>query len=62
MSAVEETMDHLEAPEEEFVQLDVWREEMKAQVPEELRNKGVVPTPEMFGLTEVTETFPRERD
>ena len=30
---------------------------MKAKLPEELRNKGVAPTPEMFGLTEVTETF-----
>ena len=50
-------MDHLEAAEEEFVQPDVWRELVKAKLPEELRNKGVVPTPEMFGLTEVTETF-----
>ena len=49
--------DALEAPEEEFVELSVWQEEMKDKLPEELRKKGVLPTPAMFGLEEVTEIF-----
>ena len=57
VSIKEASVDELVAPEEEFVELSAWQEEMKSKLPPELQKKNVLPTPEMFGLEEATETF-----
>ena len=48
VTVTDSARDEIEAPEEDFVELGAWQEEMKKELPEELQRKGTLPTPEMF--------------
>ena len=48
VTVTDSARDEIEAPEEEFVELGAWQEEMKKELPAELQRKGTLPTPEMF--------------